>query len=127
MYSIYAILAVGSGGAVGAVLRYGIGLVVGRMSLANWPFATLSVNVLGSFLMGLFMAWFWKNGDMPEALRLFFAVGIMGALTTFSSFSLDLYTLLHRGEYWEGLLYFTLSFLLSFGGLLLGIIMVRSV
>jgi fluoride exporter len=81
------------GGAIGAGLRYGAALMVdGRL-----PWATLGVNLLGSFLMGLLMALIMR-GSASEGVRLFVGVGILGGFTTFSTFSFDLWQMMERGQ-----------------------------
>ena len=97
--SLQAILLVGTGGALGAVARYGVGLMV--KSASGFPWATLSVNIAGSLLMGLVMGWLGRQtgvGGAPEPVRLFLAVGLLGGFTTFSAFSLELVGLLERRE-----------------------------
>ena len=81
------------GGALGAGLRYGTGLIFA----GRFPWATLSVNLLGGFLMGLIMAFVLK-GNASESVRLFVGVGILGGFTTFSAFSLELWQMMERGQ-----------------------------
>ena len=89
--------AVAAGGAVGAVLRYLVSLTVGAgLFGVSGPLATLCVNIAGSLLMGLLAGWIAGGGVIPEVWRGFFAVGFLGALTTFSSFALDAGNLVHR-------------------------------
>lgn len=94
--SLQAILLVGTGGALGAVARYGVGLMV--KSASGFPWATLSVNIAGSLLMGLVMGWLGRQSGATEPVRLFLAVGLLGGFTTFSAFSLELVGLLERRE-----------------------------
>jgi fluoride exporter len=86
----------------------------------NFPWATLTVNVVGSFLMGLFTAVLAeKFADQPE-MRLFLTTGVLGGFTTFSAFSLDVFGLMQRGENSVALVYALASVALSifavFGG-----------
>ena len=83
-------LAVAAGGACGALLRYALSLLIGAglFGIAG-PMATLSVNIGGSAMMGLLAGGMAAGLLLPEPLRLFIAVGFLGALTTFSSFALD--------------------------------------
>lgn len=81
------------GGALGAGLRYGLGLVLS----SRLPWATLSVNLLGGFLMGVLMAIVMK-GSAGESARLFVGVGLLGGFTTFSAFSFDLWQMIERGQ-----------------------------
>lgn len=89
------VLAVAAGGALGAVLRYGVGL--GLAGRSGFPWATLSVNVAGSLLFGLLIV--WLNERMPAAneLRVFMLVGVLGAFTTFSTFSWETLVLFEQG------------------------------
>ncbi len=117
---------VGIGGAIGAMSRHGMSLLVSRYWLGSFPLATLLINILGSVCMGLFMGAMartfpaWGN----EA-RLFVAVGILGGFTTFSAFSLDAVTLIERGEAGQAVLYALLSVVVCLGGLYLGLLMTR--
>jgi len=97
MANLSMMLAVAAGGAIGAVARYMVGLVAGAglFGIAG-PLATLSVNIAGSLMMGLFAGWVATAGPISELWRGFLAVGCLGALTTFSSFALDAGTLLQK-------------------------------
>lgn len=106
--------AVGAGGAIGAMARYGVAQFVGPglFGMAG-PMATLVVNIAGSALMGGVAAVLAAGLPLPEAWRGFIAVGFLGALTTFSSFALDTSQLVARqGAVMAGV-YIGLSVLLS--------------
>lgn len=106
--------AVGAGGAIGAMARYGVAQFVGPglFGMAG-PMATLVVNIAGSALMGGMAAVLAAGLPLPEAWRGFIAVGFLGALTTFSSFALDTSQLAARqGAVMAGV-YIGLSVLLS--------------
>lgn len=113
------------GGAIGAALRHG----VNRATLALWgpsyPFGTLIVNVLGGFLMGLFVAVFATRSGSIENWRLFLTTGLLGGFTTFSAFSLDAAYMWERGDHATLTIYVAASVLFSIGGLLLGMAAVR--
>ena len=96
MASTTMIAAVAVGGAIGAVLRYGVSLSFGTglFGIAG-PLATLMVNIAGSSLMGCLAGAIAAGMVLPEAWRGFFAVGLLGAMTTFSSFALD------AGQLWQ--------------------------
>ena len=98
-----AIIWVALGGALGAVGRYLVGLSLKTAS--GFPWATMSVNILGSLLMGLVVGWLSRQNGGSDALRLFVAVGILGGFTTFSAFSMDLFTLLERRDIAATVLY----------------------
>lgn len=95
------VLLVGCGGFVGAVLRYGVARALG--SGAGFPFATLAVNVAGSFALGWLVAANLR-GAASEPQRLAFGVGGLGALTTFSTFSVETVALIERGSLGAALL-----------------------
>ncbi len=121
-----AFLMVGAGGALGAMGRYGIGVLVGRMGVSGFPFATLIVNVFGSLVMGLLVGLLAKllPGWQNEA-RLFVAVGLLGGFTTFSAFSLDAIVLMERGEMGQALVYISASVVLSILALFAGLLFMR--
>ncbi|WP_291423687.1 fluoride efflux transporter CrcB [Deinococcus sp.] len=102
------------GGAIGAALRYGtVLLLTPHAARAGFPVHVLLINVLGSFLLGLTVA-LAGRGVWPEEARLAFGTGVLGAFTTFSTFSVDLETLLARGAPALALVY-------AFGSLSLGV------
>ncbi|HBS50931.1 MAG TPA: fluoride efflux transporter CrcB [Rhodobacteraceae bacterium] len=114
------------GGAVGASLRYLAGLGVTR-ALGHTPFpvAILSVNVLGSLLMGLFVVAAAHRG--LTHLSPLVMTGLLGGFTTFSAFSLETVTLIERGAHGQAALYVALSLGLSVGGLMAGLWLGRGV
>lgn len=112
------------GGAIGASLRYLIGLAVIRFWTGPFPVAILSVNVLGSFLMGLCVVYLGQRG--LSHLSPFLMTGVLGGFTTFSAFSLETYTLFERGEVGSAALYVVLSVVLSIAGLVLGVGLARA-
>jgi len=114
------LLAVAMGGAVGAVLRFGVLQTTMRLWGTGFPVGTLVVNVAGSLAMGLAVEWLTARG-LPDVWRGFLTVGLLGALTTFSTFSLDVALLHERGEMALAALYVMLSVCLSVGALFLGL------
>ena len=115
MANLSMMLAVAAGGAIGAVVGYMVSLVAGaELFGVAGPLATLSVNIAGSLMMGLFVGLVATAGPISELWRGFLAVGCLGALTTFSSFALDAGALLQN----EGLLAAGGYVLLSVGLLL---------
>jgi CrcB protein len=92
------VLAVAAGGAVGSVLRF----LTSHAVVAHWPrhyyLATLLVNLLGCFLIGFLSAYFLLRTDIPLVLRTALTVGVLGGLTTFSSFSLEVLRLIEGGQ-----------------------------
>ncbi len=102
-------LIVGAGGAAGSMVRYLLsGHLLSGYTLGGFPTGTFVVNVVGSFLIGLFTGWI---GDSPWLLRLL-TVGFCGGFTTFSTFSADTLRLMRHGDWTPALLYIALSILL---------------
>ena len=92
-------LAVAAGGAFGAVFRYATLLFVSKYSDMPSYFATLFVNITGSFAAGCTVAFVSSSMFFPEPVRVFIMVGLLGSLTTFSTFSLDSYILFQRQDF----------------------------
>ena len=88
-------LAVGGGAAIGAWVRWGLGLV---FNVSLFPLGTLIANLVGGFLMGMAMAYFVAT-PLQNELRLFVTTGFLGGLTTFSAFSAEAFNYLHKQEY----------------------------
>lgn len=93
-----AYLAIAIGGALGSMARYATGIYVGRWLGTAFPWGTLLINIFGSFLIGAFAESFALRWDASPSTRVFLVVGICGGYTTFSTFSLDIVTLINRGE-----------------------------
>src|SRR5258706_16209246 len=98
--NVQIILAVAFGGAIGSVARYLVGHGSAKLFGLAFPWGTLIINIVGSFLIGVFVESFALRWNLPQAARVFLTVGICGGFTTFSAFSLDAYLLLERGEWW---------------------------
>jgi len=113
------------GGGLGAALRHGVNLLLARLLGSGFNYATLFENVSGSFVMGLLVAYFAFKGDASQHWRLFLTTGILGGYTTFSAFSLDTILLYERGEPALAALYAVVSVVLSVGGLVAGLALVR--
>ncbi len=86
------VVLVALGGALGSVARYGVGLAFGDQ---RWPVATLGINVVGSFLLGVVLT--WGAARLSPDVRVGLAVGVLGGFTTYSTFSHDAATLDRRG------------------------------
>jgi CrcB protein len=115
-------LAVAVGSALGGVARYGLGLAVARAVGVGFPWGTLLINVLGSFVIGLYGAMTLSDGPMPASptARAFVMVGICGGFTTFSTFSLQTVDLLQAGEPVAAGAYIVASLALCLAGTFLG-------
>ncbi len=100
-----AYLYVALGSAAGGVARYGLGLMAGRLWGESFPWGTIAINVLGSFVIGFFGALTMPEGAMPASqnLRIFVMVGICGGFTTFSSFSLQTFSLARDGSWFAAM------------------------
>ena len=120
----YLLVFVGAG--IGGALRHGVNLSTARTFGTGFPYGTLTVNVVGSLVMGVLAGYFAFRGEATQAWRLFLTTGILGGFTTFSSFSLDTALLYDRGELGLTLLYVAVSFACSVGALFAGLWAVRS-
>ncbi len=96
--SLPSLLLVAVGGALGTVLRYGVGRWAITLTGPGFPSGTFIVNIVGGFLMGLLAGWLARYGDGGEELRLLLGVGVLGGFTTFSAFSLEVYNMITRAE-----------------------------
>ena len=93
------ILAIGSGGFIGAVLRAYLNGLISHKIVHTLPFGTLGVNLLGSFIIGILFAYFVYNSEIPVHLKSFLTTGMMGALTTYSTFAMETFFLLQGGSF----------------------------
>lgn len=114
-------LAVAAGGAAGAIARYGVYLVTGRLLGHGFPWATLFVNVAGSFILGALIEVMALRWSVSPEVRAFLVVGVMGAFTTFSTFSLDVVTMAERGAWIGTTLYVAASVALSVAAFFAGL------
>lgn len=111
------------GGALGACLRYLCGLALLRAFAISFPMGVLPVNVIGSFLMGLFVVYAHHKGY--TLANLFVMTGLLGGFTTFSAFSLEVVTLMERGHMGQAAGYILASVVLSILGLMAGLALAR--
>jgi CrcB protein len=118
---MYSLVLVFIGGGLGAVSRHLSGMAVMRASGPGFPWGTMVVNIIGSFVMGCLIAWLARRSSGDADLRLLLATGFLGGFTTFSAFSLDAVTLYERGALTAAAAYViasvTVSILALFGGL----------
>lgn len=96
-----AFLAVGLGAAIGAWLRWGLGVWLNPVS-PEFPLGTLAANLVGGYGIGLAIAWLSDHPGVPPEMRLFLITGLLGGLTTFSTFSAEVVTALMRGLWMTG-------------------------
>jgi CrcB protein len=125
-FSMTHIFLVAAGGAVGSVLRYLVGLWTLRSFGPSFPWGTLTVNVTGSFLIGVLAEVIARKFGASAEMRVFLITGILGGYTTFSAFSLDAITLLERGEPVTALIYVASSVLLSALAVFAGLALMRA-
>ena len=120
------VLAIAAGGAIGAVARHFVNVQAAALLGSGFPWGTLTVNIVGSFLMGVLIetsALIWSPGP---ALRAMLAVGVLGAFTTFSSFSLDVAVHYERGQLLHAAAYILSSVVLSIAALFAGLALIRA-
>lgn len=96
-----AFLAIGLGAAIGAWLRWGLGLWLNPL-FPSIPLGTLAANLVGGYVIGLAIAWFTEHPGVPPEARLFLITGLLGGLTTFSTFSAEVVSALMRGLWLSG-------------------------
>ena len=121
---LYLIVFLGAG--LGGALRHGVNVGAARLFGYGFPFGTLVVNVVGSFLMGLFAGYFAFRPGIGQHVRLFLTTGILGGFTTFSAFSLDTALLVERHSYGLAAGYAVGSVAASVSALFFGLALFRS-
>ncbi|WP_297426144.1 fluoride efflux transporter CrcB [Clostridium sp.] len=121
------VIYVGIGGFIGAATRYMVTLQSAKFINSNIPMGTLIVNVVGGFLIGIIMELSISTDFVPPNLRLFLTTGIMGGLTTFSTFSYETVNLIGDGKYFLGIVNILLNVFLSIGGVALARFLCRIV
>lgn len=119
------LFAIASGGAIGALLRYWTSTAVhARLGMA-FPYGTLTVNVIGSLLIGFLYIWLIERMAAGPSLRAFLIIGLLGAFTTFSSFSMETLNLLESGQPGRALANVLLSVTICISATGLGILAAR--
>ncbi len=118
------LLLASAGGAIGAGARHLVNVGTARILGTAFPWATLTVNIVGSFLMGLLIEYLLSRATGTDAMRTFLATGILGGFTTFSAFSLDVVLLIGRKDEGFAALYVLgsvgISILMLYAGLAVG-------
>ena len=120
---LYLIVFVGAG--IGGALRHGVNVGAARLLGYGFPYGTFIVNIVGSFVMGLFVGYFSLRPGIPQHARLFLTTGLLGGFTTYSTFSLDTALLIERHEYWLAAAYVAGSFAAGLIALFAGMSLLR--
>lgn len=115
------ILLVALGGAIGSVTRYGVA------ALFNRPHAIFYINVLGSFLLGLMIAFLMKHVEDSKSLQLLLGVGFCGGFTTFSTFSMEAWNMFAADKFSQAAIYILASVLCSILGFGLGAYLAKTI
>lgn len=120
------IILIGLGGGFGSILRYLTSVVVNKYFQSVFPFATLAVNIIGCFLIGIIIGLFDRNYLTNPDLKFLFVMGFCGGYTTFSTFSAENLNLFQSGNYLTAFLYITLSILTCLFAVWLGLLLTKS-
>ena len=113
------------GGGLGSAARHGVNLLAAQLVGTGYPFGTFSINVLGSFLMGVIAEYFALKSGLPQPLRLLLTTGILGGFPTFSTFSLESALLVERDQFAVAGIYVAASIVVGIGALFAGLAVVR--
>lgn len=116
-----------AGGAIGAGLRYLVNEAFAARALVAFPWATLTINVVGSLAMGILVAMFAQRSHLGPEYRTFLATGVLGGFTTFSAFSMDFARLFENGEATAAVLYAGASVVVSILAVFAGLWLARAV
>ena len=119
------VLFIAAGGAIGAVGRYGVMTVVSHLFGAGYPYGTLIVNLIGSFVLGGLVESLKHFSAISNELHVFLIVGVLSSFTTFSTFSMDVVVLMQRNEMFAAGLYVLGSIAVCIGGLVLAMVLFR--
>lgn len=120
-------VAIAIGGAFGAVIRYWLSTSMEHLNGSTFPLGTFSVNVFGSFLMGALFILFMEKAELIATYRPLLAIGFLGAMTTFSTFSLDALLLFQQGHYNTALFYVLSSVIICIFAVYFGMLLARAV
>ena len=120
------VLVVGLGGAVGAILRWWVSVLMSHL-LAPAFFGTLVVNLVGSFMIGLLLIWFPERLPISDVLRTGIFVGLLGGFTTYSAFSMEAVNMMMAGFYGRASAYVVVTVALCLMGTWAGVMLGRSV
>ena len=119
------ILIIGFGGFIGAILRYSISGWIHKLFGSGMPYGTLAVNVIGSFILGFILFYSEDRQSFSPLWRTFIAVGIMGALTTFSTFSYETFAMIQESLYLKAVWNITLNIITTILAIWAGMVLSR--
>jgi CrcB protein len=119
-------IAVGFGGFLGAILRFMVSGYINRVFSNPIPLGTLGVNILGSFLIG-FLFLYFQHINISTTLKSLIITGLLGAFTTFSTFSWETLLLIERGLFGKAILNIALNVTLSIGATLFGMLLFKRI
>lgn len=117
-------MAIGAGSFIGGVLRYLIAEFVQTKHLTNFPIGTLTVNIIGCFIIGIVFG-LADKGNLTQEWRLFLATGLLGGFTTFSAFSIETVGMFRDGQFWSAAAYISLSVILGLFAAFIGISIIK--
>ncbi|MCC3860455.1 fluoride efflux transporter CrcB [Pseudemcibacter aquimaris] len=120
------ILAVAAGGAIGATGRFLVGRMMFTLMGPGFPYGTLAVNIIGSFMIGLLIEALALKFNASHTMQGFLVIGILGGFTTFSAFSMEVGLMMERGELGTAAIYAFGSVLLGLGALFSGLYIGRT-
>jgi len=121
------LLYIAAGGALGAVGRYLSTVLISQWFNSGFPYGTMAVNIVGSFALGCLLSALALEWSPSPEVRSFVKVGILGAFTTFSAFSMDAYNQIIRGEYITAAVYVGVSVIAGIIALIIGVVFVRQI
>ncbi len=119
------LMAIAAGGAIGAVLRYWVSTLVQSRTATAFPYGTLTVNVVGSLLIGFLYIWLTERLAVGPAGRAFMLIGLLGGFTTFSTFSIETLNLMESGQLGKALVNVLASVIVCVSAAALGVLAAR--
>ena len=124
---MYTLLSVAAGGAIGCAARHGMNVAAARWIGTGFPWGTLAVNILGSFILGALVEWLALRADMSQHWRSFVGTGFCGGLTTFSAYCSEIVLLAERQQFALAAGYAVGSVVVGVGAFVAGIYLLRAV